>query len=175
MKHFVYFEMMVLRIHITTILKLNVIKSKLNWVQILSSHGTRSPQGSVGQECNDSPVLVERRDMQKTVFEITHECTKPAECNFRILWICVQWRWSNFTSSATWFDNRSLVSYIVKRSPSISNSIFNLCWIILIVFKSFASPSRAKYSHWIGTITLWDAVRALTVSNPREGGQSMTM
>jgi hypothetical protein len=32
-----------------------------------------------------------------------------------------------------------------------------------------------RYSHWTGTITFWEAVRALIVSSPRLGGVSMKM
>ena len=45
--------------------------------------------------------------------------------------------------------------------------------MILIVFKSFPSPSNAKYSHCTGTITESAAVNAFTVINPKDGEQSM--
>ena len=41
------------------------------------------------------------------------------------------------------------------------------------VFISSDTPSSAKYSHWMGMSTASAAARALTVSRPRDGGQSM--
>jgi hypothetical protein len=40
------------------------------------------------------------------------------------------------------------------------------------VSKSSETPSRAKYSHWIGTKTESLAAKALIVRRSREGGQS---
>jgi len=42
------------------------------------------------------------------------------------------------------------------------------------VSTSCPRPSRAKYSHWMGMISSSAAVRALIVSNPRDGGQSIS-
>ena len=42
-----------------------------------------------------------------------------------------------------------------------------------MVASSWASPSSAKYSHWIGMSVESAAVSALTVSRPSDGGQSM--
>ena len=39
---------------------------------------------------------------------------------------------------------------------------------------SCPSPSRARYSHWIGTITCCAAQSAFTVRKPSEGGESIT-
>ena len=43
------------------------------------------------------------------------------------------------------------------------------------VERSSESPSSAKYSHWSGTMTPWEATSPFSVSRPREGGQSMRM
>ena len=37
------------------------------------------------------------------------------------------------------------------------------------------SPSKARYSHWIGIITLSEATSAFKVRSPSAGGQSITM
>ena len=37
-----------------------------------------------------------------------------------------------------------------------------------------ASPSMAKYSHWIGMSTSSELARAVRVSGPSDGGQSMS-
>lgn len=42
-----------------------------------------------------------------------------------------------------------------------------------MVSMSWVMPSRARNSHWTGTRTESAATRALIVSNPSEGGQSM--
>ena len=42
-----------------------------------------------------------------------------------------------------------------------------------MVFSSFPKPSRAKYSHCMGTITLSEVAKALSVSNPNDGAQSI--
>ena len=47
--------------------------------------------------------------------------------------------------------------------------------MIFIVFKSFPKPSKAKYSHWIGTITESAAANAFRVNIPKEGAQSIMM
>ena len=47
--------------------------------------------------------------------------------------------------------------------------------MIFIVFKSFPRPSKAKYSHWIGTITESAAAKAFKVNIPNEGAQSIKM
>ena len=44
-----------------------------------------------------------------------------------------------------------------------------------MVFKSFPSPSSAKYSHWIGINIELDAEKELTVINPKDGGQSINI
>ena len=46
---------------------------------------------------------------------------------------------------------------------------------ILMVFSSLLIPSRAKYSHCTGMMTLSAAVSAFTVMSPRLGLQSMRM
>ena len=52
---------------------------------------------------------------------------------------------------------------------------FRFSLIIASVFWSWTKPRIERYSHWTGTITLFDAVRALIVSSPRLGGVSMKM
>ena len=66
-------------------------------------------------------------------------------------------------------------SNIVPSTPSISSLGFNRSRTLSIVVLSRATPRSAKYSHSSGTITPSEAVRALTVSRPREGWQSMRM
>ena len=82
------------------------------------------------------------------------------------------WKWV-FTSSTTWFDRRNLVSYIVKSNPSIVSSGFNLLCTIFTVFNNLPNPSNAKYSHWIGIIKEWAAVREFRVRRPKDGAQSI--
>ena len=65
------------------------------------------------------------------------------------------------------------LSTSVGRMPSISTSGFRFSRIIESVFWSWISPRIDRYSHWTGTITFVDAVRALIVSSPRLGGVSM--
>ena len=47
--------------------------------------------------------------------------------------------------------------------------------IISSVFSSCRSPRSDRYSHCTGTMTPSEAVSALMVSNPRDGGVSMRM
>ena len=47
--------------------------------------------------------------------------------------------------------------------------------IISSVFCSWTSPRSDRYSHCTGTITSSDAVSALIVSSPSDGGVSMRM
>ena len=84
-------------------------------------------------------------------------------------WKCVR------TSSTTWFAKRNRVSYIVSKIPSTAKD--GLSWVctIFTVLSNLPNPSKAKYSHWTGTITLSAAVRAFKVSKPRLGEQSSTM
>jgi hypothetical protein len=67
------------------------------------------------------------------------------------------------------------LSTSVGRMPSISISGFSSSRTIDSVFWSWISPRMDRYSHCTGTITFWDAVRALIVSSPRLGGVSMKM
>ena len=64
---------------------------------------------------------------------------------------------------------------MVNSIPSISKDLFNLLCTILIVLSSFPNPSKAKYSHCTGIITLSDNVKAFNVSRPKDGEQSMTI
>ena len=45
--------------------------------------------------------------------------------------------------------------------------------MILIVFNNFPRPSKAKYSHWIGTMIESETANAFKVKIPSEGAQSM--
>ena len=78
----------------------------------------------------------------------------------------------SLTSSTTWFDKRNLVSYIVKSNPSIIKLLFNLCWIILIVFNNFLIL-QVQNIHCIGTITESEVAKAFNVKMPSEGAQSI--
>ena len=50
-------------------------------------------------------------------------------------------------SSTTWLESLRRESNIVRRSPSMSKlGLWKLC-MFLMVFRSFPSPSNAKYSH----------------------------
>ena len=76
------------------------------------------------------------------------------------------------TASLAWIVRESS---IVGRIPSICTRGFRFSRIISSVFWSWTSPRIERYSHWTGTITLSEAVSALTVSSPRLGGVSMQM
>ena len=86
-----------------------------------------------------------------------------------ICWKCLR------TSSTTWFDRRRRASYMVSKNPSICSAGLSRVWIILMVLSSLPSPSRAKYSHCTGIITVSAAVSAFTVIRPSEGEQSIRM
>ena len=64
---------------------------------------------------------------------------------------------------------------IIDCSPSLGLITVNALTAAdsVIVFNNLPKPSRAKYSHWTGTITESAAVRALTVIKPKEGEQSI--
>ena len=66
-------------------------------------------------------------------------------------------------------------SNIVPSTPSISSLGLSRSRTLSIVVLSSATPRSAKYSHSSGTMTPSEAVRALTVSRPSEGWQSMRM
>jgi hypothetical protein len=66
-------------------------------------------------------------------------------------------------------------SYIVRSTPSISSFGLRRALTARIVSLSDDSPSSAKYSHCIGTITPSAAVSALIVSRCSDGGQSIRM
>src|SRR5262249_9395437 len=76
-------------------------------------------------------------------------------------------------SDTTWFERLVRSSYIVNRKPSIVRLWLRFRRILTNVSQSSVTPSRAKYSHWIGTRTEFAADKALRVSRPRLGGQSI--
>ena len=57
----------------------------------------------------------------------------------------------------------------------ISTCGFRFSRIIASVFSSWTSPRSERYSHWTGTITPSEAVSALIVSRPSDGGVSIRM
>ena len=79
------------------------------------------------------------------------------------------------TSSTTWLESLKRASYIVSNKPSISKLGLKVFCTLLIVLRSLPNPSKAKYSHWIGTITELAAVRAFKVISPNDGAQSINM
>ena len=64
-------------------------------------------------------------------------------------------------------------SNITRTTPSMTSLGFRRALIFLMVLTRSARPSMAKYSHCMGISTASAAVRALTVSRLRAGGQSM--
>ena len=64
---------------------------------------------------------------------------------------------------------------MVIKMPSIFNSVLSLLCTILMVFNNLPKPSNAKNSVCTGTTTLSAAVKALTVINPSDGEQSITI
>src|SRR5665647_3254356 len=66
-------------------------------------------------------------------------------------------------------------SNITRSSPMICRSLFMLAWTCLMVLTRSVSPSSAKYSHCIGTITPCAEHRPLSVSMDSDGGQSIRM
>ena len=93
-------------------------------------------------------------------------------CIMLLKTISSKWR---RTSLTTWLHKRKRPSYIVIKMPSIFKSGFSLFCTIFIVFNNLPKPSNAKNSVCTGTTTLSAAVNALTVINPKEGEQSITI
>ena len=84
--------------------------------------------------------------------------------------MCLKWF---LTSCSTSELNEFLLSNIVKTTPSKEIPEFKPDLIVSIVFISALNPSKAKNSHWSGTITELAATKLLIVNKPSAGGQSI--
>ena len=65
-------------------------------------------------------------------------------------------------------------SCIVMTTPTICSAGFARARTLSTVSSKSSVPSRAKYDDWMGISRWLDATRALTVSRPSVGGQSIT-
>jgi threonine/homoserine/homoserine lactone efflux protein len=65
-------------------------------------------------------------------------------------------------------------SNITRSRPMICRFLLRLACTCLMVLTRSVSPSSAKYSHCIGTITPWAAHRPFSVNRLRLGGQSIS-
>ncbi|MNV78448.1 hypothetical protein D3C71_1719360 [compost metagenome] len=65
-------------------------------------------------------------------------------------------------------------SNITRSRPMICRSALRLACTCLMVLTRSVSPSSAKYSHCMGTITPWALHSPLRVSMLKLGGQSMS-
>ena len=63
---------------------------------------------------------------------------------------------------------------MVMTTPRILSAGLGRCRTFSMVSSRSSVPSSAKYDDWIGMSRCVAATRALTVSSPRAGGQSMT-
>ena len=79
------------------------------------------------------------------------------------------------TRSSTSRECSVRASYIVASTPSSVIVGFSRSRTLSIVSISIATPRSAKNSHSSGMSTPWLAVRALTVSRPSDGWQSIRM
>src|SRR5215470_17749561 len=78
-------------------------------------------------------------------------------------------------SCATWLLKLVRSSYMVSRIPSTASAGLRFRLIRINVSKSSETPSKAKYSHWIGMRIDCAATKAFTVNKSRDGGQSKRM
>jgi hypothetical protein len=78
-------------------------------------------------------------------------------------------------SAATCFESVVRSSYMVKSMPSITSAGLIVRRRRINVSRSSETPSKAKYSHCIGTRTESLAASAFSVKRSREGGQSISM
>jgi hypothetical protein len=67
------------------------------------------------------------------------------------------------------------LSCIVMTTPRMRRSGFARMRTFSMVSSRSSVPSRAKYDDWMGMSRCVDATRALTVSSPSVGGQSITI
>lgn len=75
-------------------------------------------------------------------------------------------------SAATCRERVVRSSYMVSRIPSIAKAALSVRRTRMSVSRSSETPSKARYSHWMGMRTESLAVRALSVSRSSAGGQS---
>src|ERR1700724_2045245 len=75
-------------------------------------------------------------------------------------------------SVATCRDSVVRSSNIVRRIPSISKLEFNVLRIRIRVSSNSETPSKARYSHWMGTRTELAQTKAFKVNKSKAGGQS---
>ena len=78
------------------------------------------------------------------------------------------------TSRTTVLARVARASYIVSTMPPNSSCVFGRLITSRMTSIIWASPSMAKYSHWMGITTSVDAAKAACVSSPNEGGQSIS-
>ena len=77
-------------------------------------------------------------------------------------------------SSRTWAERLFRLSYMVSTMPCTWSAGLNAVRTRSTMLSTWLNPSRAKNSHCSGTSTESAATRALTVSMPSDGGQSIS-